>query len=153
MAAVVKFAQGSSTVAIITTAGIMSAIISTTTLPFHPIYLYLAIGYGAMVGSWMNDSGFWIVGKLSGMTEKQTLQTWTTLLAVIGIVGGIQALVVFLCFSDGVTVAVLRCCGVTLLRKEHRNIATRQHRNTATPQPVTPSNSLKPYPHYFPLHC
>ncbi len=93
MAAVVKFAQGSSTVAIITTAGIMSAIISTTTLPFHPIYLYLAIGYGAMVGSWMNDSGFWIVGKLSGMTEKQTLQTWTTLLAVIGIVGGIQALV------------------------------------------------------------
>ncbi len=92
MAAVVKFAQGSSTVAIITTAGIMSAIISTATLPFHPIYLYMAIGYGAMVGSWMNDSGFWIVGKLSGMTEKQTLQTWTTLLAVIGIVGGIQAL-------------------------------------------------------------
>lgn len=93
MAAVVKFAQGSSTVAIITTAGIMSAIISTTTLAFHPIYLYLAIGYGAMVGSWMNDSGFWIVGKLSGMTEKQTLQTWTTLLAVIGIVGGLQALI------------------------------------------------------------
>ena len=92
MAAVVKFAQGSSTVAIITTAGIMSAIISTTTLAFHPIYLYLAIGYGAMVGSWMNDSGFWIVGKLSGMTEKQTLQTWTTLLAVIGTVGGLQAL-------------------------------------------------------------
>ena len=93
MAAVVKFAQGSSTVAIITTAGIMSAIISTTTLPYHPIYLFLGIGYGAMVGSWMNDSGFWIVGKLSGMTEKQTLQTWTALLAVIGIVGGIQALV------------------------------------------------------------
>lgn len=93
MAAVIKFAQGSSTVAIITTAGIMSAIISTTTLAYHPIYLFLAIGYGAMVGSWMNDSGFWIVGKLSGMTEKQTLQTWTALLAVIGIVGGIQALV------------------------------------------------------------
>lgn len=93
MAAVIKFAQGSSTVAIITTAGIMSAIISTTTLPYHPIYLFLGIGYGAMVGSWMNDSGFWIVGKLSGMTEKQTLQTWTALLAVIGIVGGIQALV------------------------------------------------------------
>jgi len=93
MAAVVKFAQGSSTVAIITTASIMSAIISTTTLAFHPIYLYLAIGYGAMVGSWMNDSGFWIVGKLSGMTEKQTLQTWTTLLAVVGTVGGLQALI------------------------------------------------------------
>ena len=93
MAAVVKFAQGSSTVSIITTAGIMSAIISNTTLPYHPIYLYMAIGYGAMVGSWMNDSGFWIVGKLSGMTEKQTLQVWTLLLAVIGVVGGIQTLV------------------------------------------------------------
>lgn len=93
MAAVVKFAQGSSTVSIITTAGIMSAIISNTTLPYHPIYIYMAIGYGAMVGSWMNDSGFWIVGKLSGMTEKQTLQVWSFLLVVIGVVGGIQALV------------------------------------------------------------
>ncbi len=93
MAAVVKFAQGSSTVSIITTAGIISAIISNTTLPYHPIYLYMAIGYGAMVGSWMNDSGFWIVGKLSGMTEKQTLQVWTFLLVVIGLVGGIQTLI------------------------------------------------------------
>lgn len=92
MAAVVKFAQGSSTVSIITTAGIMSAIISTTTLPYHPIYIYMAIGYGAMVGSWMNDSGFWIVGKLSGLTEKQTLQVWSFLLVVVGVVGGIQAL-------------------------------------------------------------
>ncbi len=101
MAAVVKFAQGSSTVAIITTAGIMSAIISSTTLAFHPIYLYMAIGYGAMVGSWMNDSGFWIVGKLSGMTEKQTLQTWSALLAVIGIVGGLQALILSYIFPMG----------------------------------------------------
>lgn len=93
MAAVVKFAQGSSTVAIITTAGIMSALSSGTPLPFHPIYIFLAIGYGAMVGSWMNDSGFWIVGKLSGMTEQQTLKVWTLLLAVIGVVGGVQALV------------------------------------------------------------
>ncbi len=93
MAAVVKFAQGSSTVAIITTAGIMSALSSGAPLPFHPIYIFLAIGYGAMVGSWMNDSGFWIVGKLSGMTERQTLKVWTLLLAVIGVVGGIQALV------------------------------------------------------------
>ena len=93
MAAVIKFAQGSSTVAIITTAGIMSAIISTTTLPYHPMYLFLAIGYGALIGSWMNDSGFWIVGKLSGMTQKETLQTWSALLIVVGVTGGIQALV------------------------------------------------------------
>ena len=71
----------------------MSAIISTTTLPYHPIYLFLAIGYGALIGSWMNDSGFWIVGKLSGMTQKETLQTWSALLIVVGVTGGIQALV------------------------------------------------------------
>ncbi|MEM1121238.1 MAG: SLC13 family permease [Bacteroidota bacterium] len=91
MAAVVKFAQGSSTVAIITTSGIMSAIIANSILPYHPIYLFFGIGYGAMFGSWMNDSGFWIVGKLSGLTEKQTFQMWSILLAVIGVVGGLQA--------------------------------------------------------------
>lgn len=93
MSALIKFAQGSSTVAIITTSGIMTAIIgSTDNLAYHPIYLFMAMGYGSMVGSWMNDSGFWIVGKLSGMSEKETLQNWTTLLIVIGVVGGIQAL-------------------------------------------------------------
>lgn len=93
MAAVMKFAQGSSTVSMITTAGIMAAIITPDmVLGFHPVYIYLAIGFGALVGSWMNDSGFWIVGKLSGMTETETLKTWTVLLAVLGIVGGIQVL-------------------------------------------------------------
>lgn len=94
MAAVIKFAQGSGTVAIITTSGIMSAIIGAgDTLGCHPIYLFMAIGYGSMIGSWMNDSGFWIVGKLSGMNEKETLQTWSALLIVLGLVGGLQTLV------------------------------------------------------------
>ena len=94
MAVVLKLAQGSGTVSVITTAGIMAAIVGTgADLPYHPIYLFMAIGYGSMVGSWMNDSGFWIVGKLSGMTEKQTFRSWTMLLAVIGTVGFIQALV------------------------------------------------------------
>lgn len=94
MAVVMKFAQGSGTVSIITTAGIMAAIIGTgAELPYHPVYIFLAIGYGSMVGSWMNDSGFWIVGKLSGMTEKETLKSWTVLLAVLGITGGLQVLI------------------------------------------------------------
>lgn len=91
LAVVMKFAQGSSTVSVITTAGIMAALIPAD-LSYNPIYIYLAIGYGAMVGSWMNDSGFWIVGKLSGMTEGQTLRSWTSLLAILGITGGIQVL-------------------------------------------------------------
>ena len=93
LAAVMKFAQGSSTVSVITTAGIMAALIpSANELGYHPLYIYLAIGYGAMVGSWMNDSGFWIVGKLSGMNERETLRSWTVLLVVLGVVGGIQVL-------------------------------------------------------------
>ena len=55
----------------------------------------MAIGFGAMICSWMNDSGFWVVGKLSGFTEKETLKTWTVALTV----NSISGLVVCLVFS------------------------------------------------------
>ena len=42
------------------------------------------IGAGSLVGSWMNDSGFWIFAKMGGLTEAETLRTWTPLLAVLG---------------------------------------------------------------------
>lgn len=93
IAALIKFAQGSGTVSMITTAGIMYAIIqSGVELPYHPIYIYLAIGFGSIAVTWMNDSGFWIVGKLSGMTEKQTLRSWSMLLFTLGFTGGVQVL-------------------------------------------------------------
>ena len=58
----------------VTGVGLMAAIIGDgSSLPFHPLYLFLAIGFGSMIGSWMNDSGFWVVGKLSGFTERETL--------------------------------------------------------------------------------
>ena len=41
----------------------------------------------------MNDSGFWVVQRLSGFTEKETLRTWTKMLTAIGIVGLIQTLI------------------------------------------------------------
>lgn len=94
IAAIMKTAQGSSTVAMITTASIMVALIGTgESLPFHPIYILLAIGFGSLVVSWMNDSGFWVVAKMSGFTEKEALSTWTVLLAGIGVLGLIQVLV------------------------------------------------------------
>ena len=49
-----------------------------------PISTACAIGSGSLVGSWMNDSGFWIYTKMSGLTEAESLQTWTPLLAVLG---------------------------------------------------------------------
>jgi GntP family gluconate:H+ symporter len=56
-------------------------------LPYHPIYIFLAIGYGSLFVSWMNDGGFWVVSKLGGLTEKQTLASWTVLTAVISVAG------------------------------------------------------------------
>ena len=43
---------------------------------------------------WMNDSGFWVVQKLSGFTEKEMLKTWSVLLTVISIVGVVLALLI-----------------------------------------------------------
>jgi H+/gluconate symporter-like permease len=45
-----------------------------------------AIGSASLVGSWMNDSGFWIFARMGGLSELQTLQTLTPLLALLGIV-------------------------------------------------------------------
>lgn len=84
--AVLKTAQGSTTVAMITTASMLGAMLpSPAVLDCHPVYLALAIGAGSLVGSWMNDSGFWIFGKMGGLTEVETLRSWTPLLAVLGI--------------------------------------------------------------------
>jgi len=91
--AVIRLAQGSATVAMVTGVGLMAAIIGDgSALPFHPIYLFLAIGFGSMIGSWMNDSGFWVVGKLSGFTERETLMTWTVLTTFVSVVGLIEVL-------------------------------------------------------------
>ncbi len=87
VAALMKIAQGSGTVSMITSAGILYALINGVELPYHPVYILLSIGFGAMFISWMNDSGFWVVCKLSGFTEKQTLKSWTVTLASIGVVG------------------------------------------------------------------
>ena len=45
-------------------------------LPYHPVYVFLSIGFSSITLSWMNDSGFWVVQKLSGFTEKEMLRTW-----------------------------------------------------------------------------
>lgn len=86
-AAVIRTAQGSATVAMITSAGIVSPFALSGNLPFHPLYLALAIGCGSKPVMWMNDSGFWIIGKMSGLTESQTLKTATVMMTIMGVVG------------------------------------------------------------------
>lgn len=88
ISAIFKVAQGSSTVAMITTAGIMKAFVPDESIAtFNVVYLATAIGSGSLIGSWMNDSGFWIVTKMSGLTEVEGLKTWTPLLFVLGVTG------------------------------------------------------------------
>lgn len=85
----IRTAQGSATVAMLTVAGIFSGMATSEALGFHPVYLALAIGVGSKPFAWMNDSGFWIIGKLSRMTEGETLKTFsvmTTVMALSGLV-------------------------------------------------------------------
>jgi GntP family gluconate:H+ symporter len=86
IATVMKIAQGSGTVSMIVTSGIMASMgVSAGTLGCHPVYLACAIGAGSLTGSWMNDSGFWIFARMSGLTEIEALKTWTILLAILGV--------------------------------------------------------------------
>jgi len=87
LTAVVRFAQGSATVAMITSVSIVAPLAAELTLGYHPVYLALAIGCGSKPLPWMNDSGFWIVGRMSGMTENETLKTFSATLTIMGIVG------------------------------------------------------------------
>jgi len=87
IAFLLKFAQGSSTVSMMTTSGIMVAMIANMDLTFHPVYLAASIGFGAQCGNWMNDSGFWIFAKMGGLTEIETLKTWTVTVSFMAVVG------------------------------------------------------------------
>jgi GntP family gluconate:H+ symporter len=87
LTALVRFAQGSATVAMITSVGMVAPLALSADLGFHPVYLALAIGCGSKPLPWMNDSGFWIVAKMSGMNERETLKTFSAMLSVMGVVG------------------------------------------------------------------
>jgi GntP family gluconate:H+ symporter len=86
IASVMKIAQGSGTVAMITASSMVAAMIpSMDSLGYHPAYLATAIGGGSMICSWMNDSGFWIFVKMMGLTESEGIRSWTVLLALTGL--------------------------------------------------------------------
>lgn len=91
IAAIVRIAQGSATAAMLTTAGIMAPL--TSQLAVHPAYMVMAIGAGGNIFSWYNDSGFWLVKEIGGLTEMETLQTWTALTTVLSVTGIVSVLV------------------------------------------------------------
>jgi GntP family gluconate:H+ symporter len=93
IAAVVRTAQGSATVALITASGILSGMAGQANLAFNPVYIGLAIGCGSKLVPWMNDAGFWIFCKLSDLTEKEALKTISPLLVVMGLTGLVVILI------------------------------------------------------------
>jgi GntP family gluconate:H+ symporter len=94
MASIIKIAQGSGTVAMITASAMVAAMIpSMKSLGYHPAYLATAIGGGSMICSWMNDSGFWVFVKMTGLTEAEGLKSWTPLVAVVGFTAVVVSLI------------------------------------------------------------
>jgi GntP family gluconate:H+ symporter len=99
VAAILKTAQGSTTVAVITAAGMLAAMAGspeqmTAMLGCHPVYLATAIASGGLVTSWMNDSGFWIVARMSVLTEVEALKSWTVLITILGFSGLVFTLLI-----------------------------------------------------------
>ena len=87
LAAILKTAQGSSTVAITTTAGIMAPLMAALGMdtPVRAALCVMAIGAGAMTVSHANDSYFWVVTNFGGMTPDQGYETQTAMTFVEGI--------------------------------------------------------------------
>jgi GntP family gluconate:H+ symporter len=87
LTAIIRAAQGSATVAMLTSSAIVAPAVANIDLPFHPVYVALAIGCGSKPLPWMNDSGFWQVATMTGMTTSQTLKTFTVALTLMGVTG------------------------------------------------------------------
>ncbi|NKX51934.1 transporter, partial [Arthrobacter deserti] len=88
LAAVLRASQGSATVAIITTAGLLGASVEAGGYtPVQTALILVAIGFGAFGLSHVNDSGFWIVTRYLGLSVSDGLRTWTVLTTILGVAG------------------------------------------------------------------
>ncbi|MBZ9629882.1 GntP family permease [Salegentibacter sp. LM13S] len=96
VAALVRILQGSSTVAMITAAGITAPVLTGGDYSMAQTSLIvIAIASGASILSHVNDSGFWLVGQYLGLTEKQTFQSWTVMTTLIAVVGLAVSLIIW----------------------------------------------------------
>ena len=100
LAAILKSAQGSSTVAITTTAGILAPLMGALGLdtPAKAALTVMAIGAGAMTVSHANDSYFWVVTNFGEMTPDQGYKTQTVMTLVLGVASMIGIFILSLIF-------------------------------------------------------
>ncbi|NQZ44556.1 MAG: gluconate transporter [Flavobacteriaceae bacterium] len=95
-AAIVRIVQGSSTVAMITAAGLVSPLlVATEWSAVELACLVIAIASGASIFSHVNDSGFWLVSQYLGITEKQTFKSWTVMTTLLALTGIISVSIIF----------------------------------------------------------
>jgi len=86
IAVLVRILQGSATVAMITAAGVTAPLLVDATISEgSKALLVIAIASGASIMSHVNDSGFWLVGKYLGLTEKQTFKSWTVMTTILAL--------------------------------------------------------------------
>jgi Gnt-I system low-affinity gluconate transporter len=86
-AAIVRILQGSATVAMITAAGLTAPLLALDIGEIEKALLVIAIASGASILSHVNDSGFWLVSKYLGLSEKETFKSWTMMTTILAIVG------------------------------------------------------------------
>lgn len=99
VAAVLRVAQGSATVALTTAAGLMApAVLAGGFSDMQIVAITIACAAGSVIASHVNDSGFWLVGRLFGMNVSTTLRTWTIQQTLESVMAFAIAAVIFLLF-------------------------------------------------------
>ena len=86
VAAVIRLATGSATVATVTAAGILTDLASSLGTGETSL-LVLAVGSGSLIFSHVNDAGFWLVKEYFGLSVGQNIKTWSLMETIISVVG------------------------------------------------------------------
>ncbi len=86
VAALIRVATGSATVAMTTAAGIVAPVLAVST-GVNVELVVLATGAGSLILSHVNDAGFWMIKEFFGMTVGQTLKSWTVMETILSVVG------------------------------------------------------------------
>jgi GntP family gluconate:H+ symporter len=87
VAALIRLATGSATVAMTTACGIVAPIAAAAGTQVKPELLVLATGSGSLIFSHVNDGGFWLIKEYFGMTVVQTFKTWSLCETIISVMG------------------------------------------------------------------
>lgn len=95
IAAILRIALGSTTVAALTTAGLVISLLGTTDV--NLALVVLATGAGILIASHVNDAGFWMFKEFFGVTLKETFATWTLLETIISVAGWLYFAIKFVC--------------------------------------------------------